>query len=303
MAKMAKLPQTDWTRGGHDISQTSIPLYQEALTNMGNILRDQDAARQNYIDKYYSANSARNSDFLRAYQRGMGQATANNWAATTGGYTSSGNKSYTDQQRYWNDLASRLQDYGVQGATSLVNSDLANLMNSTGVYNDAYQLGKNYSAIETQNYLADQYNKNKWANALSAFGAANMEASNYVQGPWKAIPMAIGGTAMGAGAIFTKDFSGANSAWDAIYGSGRGVTSPLGGNDSNQTFTNMYKGFSSMFNPQSSSGGGGGGMFGNLFSGLMGGGGSGSGGAVGGAIGNFVGGSGGGMSIPTSIGG
>lgn len=241
MAKMAKLPQTDWTRGGHDISQTSIPLYQESLTNMGNILRDQDAARQKYIKQYYDANNPIYSDFMTAYKRNMAAQTANNWNATHGGYTTSGQRSYEDNQRYMNDLASRLNQYGITGATTLVNSDLANLMNSAGVYQNAYNLGKNYSAIETQNFLADEYNNNWWANALGAFGEANMQAAQYVPGPWKAIPYAVGGTALTASNMFGKDFSGANSAYGAIYGG-----NPLGGNNSYSGFTNMNNAMNNM---------------------------------------------------------
>lgn len=204
---MAKVPQTDWTRGGHDISQTSVPLYQESLNTLGDILRDQTAYRQGLIDQYYGADTARNQDFLRAYNRAMGNTTANNWAATTGGYTSSGNKSYTDRQRYYNDLAARLQDYGVQSANTLMNTDVNNLLNANTSYNNAYRLGQPYSQVEQQNALADQANRNWLGNAIQLGGTAIGAAFGQPQ-----LGAAIGG-AIGSG--LQTDTS---QAMAAIYG-------------------------------------------------------------------------------------
>lgn len=172
MAKQAKKIQTDYTQGGHDISQTAIPLYQSNLNRMDDYLSDPNAYRQDIIDRYYGADSARNQDFLRAYQRAMGNTTANNWAATTGGYTSSGDRSYTDQQRYYNDLASRLQDYGVTSAANIANADYNNMLNANTAYHNAYGLGKEYSDIEQYNNMVDQANRSWWAQGLGTLGKA-----------------------------------------------------------------------------------------------------------------------------------
>lgn len=196
MAKQAKKIQTDYTRGGHDISQTAVPLYQSNLNRMDDYLSDPNAYRQDIIDRYYGADSARNQDFLRAYQRAMGNTTANNWAATTGGYTSSGDRAYTDRQRYYNDLASRLQDYGVTSAANIANADYNNMLNANTAYHDAYGLGKEYSDIEQYNNMADQANRSWWAQGLGTLG----KAIGAIPTP---VTAAIGAAMAGVGDAFT----------------------------------------------------------------------------------------------------
>ena len=90
MAKQAKIPQTEWTRGGRDISNTAIPLYQSNLQRMDEYLQDPTARMDMYMNKYYGPNSVDTQDLIRAYNRAMGNATGQNYSATTGGYTSSG---------------------------------------------------------------------------------------------------------------------------------------------------------------------------------------------------------------------
>lgn len=210
MAKMAKLPQTDWTRGGHEISQTAIPLYKENLNRMGDYLADPMAYQQQYLDRYYDADNIRNQDFLKAYQRTMGNTTANNWAATTGGFTSAGNRSYNDRQKYWNDLASRLADYGITSSYNMANQDFQNMRGANSDYYNAYQLGKAYSDVEQQNALARQSNRNWIGNALQLGGAA---IGGIVGGP---VGAQVGGALGGAvGSGFQTDTS---QAMAAIYG-------------------------------------------------------------------------------------
>lgn len=209
-AKMAKLPQTDWTRGGRDISNTAIPLYQSGLNRLGEYTENPQKYIDSYLNKYYGADAIQNQDFLRAFNRNMGQTTANNYAATTGGYTTSGQRAYDDQQRYYNDLASRLQQYGVNSSYNMYNSDVANQINALNQYNQAYGLGENYSKTEQQNALANQANKNWIGNAVqlgtTAIGAA-------IGGPAGAsIGSALGG-AIGSG--LQTDTS---QAMAAIYG-------------------------------------------------------------------------------------
>jgi len=230
-AKMAKLPQTDWTRGGHEISQTAIPLYKENLTRMGDYLADPMAYQQEYLDRFYNADNIRNQDFLKALKRAMGNTTANNWAATTGGYTSAGNRSYNDRQKHWNDLASRLADYGITSSYDMASQDFQNMRGANADYNAAYELGKNYSAIETQNYLADKQNKNWWAGALKGAG----QAIGSIPHP---VTMAIGSAMTTAGELGSKDFSSAYAGMDGIYGThySQGNVVPA----QNGTFSNIF---------------------------------------------------------------
>lgn len=256
MAKQAKKIQTDYTRGGHDISQTAIPLYQQNLTRMDNYLSDPNAYRQDLIDRYYGAANARNQDFLRAYQRGMGNATANNWAATQGGYTSSGNKSYTDQQRYWNDLASRLQDYGVQSAADIASNDYRNMLYGNQSYQNAYSLGKDYSDIEQYNNMVDQANNNWWAQGLGIVGKGLSAVAPFT-GPAAPFLMAGGALTSGVGDAFTVDASGylgqqANPNTNGIF---TNLTSVLGnadwGNLWNRSKNNTASGNTGLFDPNS----------------------------------------------------
>lgn len=167
MAKMAKKTQTDYTRGGKAISDTAIPYYQNALTTMNDYIQNPYGTVDTIMDKYYSNNAMQN-DFLRNYNRAMANTSAGNYSATGGGYSSAGQRAYNDVQRYQNDLASRLQQYGVnqafQGQQQLFNQALQ----GTGAFNNAYNLGKAYSDIDQYNYIADQ--NNSFGNQLAGVG-------------------------------------------------------------------------------------------------------------------------------------
>ena len=206
-AKMAKLPQTDWTRGGRDISNTSIPLYQSGLNRLGDYTADPQQFIDAYMNKYYGANAIQNQDFLRAYNRAQGNLTGNNYATTQGGFTTSAQKAYDDQQKYYNDLASRLQQYGVNSSRNMYDQDVINQMNALNQYNNAYRLGQTYSQVEQQNALADQANRNWLGNAIQLGGTA---LGSLVGAPQ--IGAALGG-AIGSG--FQTDTS---QAMAAIYG-------------------------------------------------------------------------------------
>lgn len=209
MAKMAKLPQTEWTRSGMDISRTATPLYQEGLTNLGNLTSDPSGYTQGYLDQFYGANAVQNQDFLRAYNRAMGNTTANNYAATSGGFSTSANRAYEDQQKRYNDLASRLQQYGVTSARGMYDQDVQNQMNALNQYYNAYGLGKNYSNIEQQNALASQANKNWIGNAMQLGGTA-------IGSIWGPVGAQLGGAIGGAaGSAFQTDTS---QAMAALYG-------------------------------------------------------------------------------------
>lgn len=157
MAKMAKQKQTDYTRGGKLISDTSIPLYVSNLGRMDEYLSDPQKRMNKYLTDYYD-NTTAQSDFLRNYQRAMSGQTGLNYSATTGGYTSEGQRAYEDQQRYQNDLAARLRDQGVTSAYNMAAGDFGNMLEANKSYANAYGLGKPYSDIDQYNYIRKQNN-------------------------------------------------------------------------------------------------------------------------------------------------
>lgn len=156
-AKMAKDTQTDYTIGGKKISDTAIPVYTNAIDLVGEFQQNPTRRFDEYLDKYYSNNATQN-DFDRMYRRSMANATANNFSATNGGYTTSGQRAYDDQQRYMNDLYSRLREQGIRSAYNMGQQDYVNLLNSFGPLQTAYQNGQAYSDIERYNNMVDQNN-------------------------------------------------------------------------------------------------------------------------------------------------
>ena len=97
MAKQAKIKQTDWTKGGRDISNTAVPLYKQNLVRLDERLTSPMQYINQYLDQYYGTNAIQNQDFLRMYNRAMNERTGANYAATGGGYTSSGQRAYDDR--------------------------------------------------------------------------------------------------------------------------------------------------------------------------------------------------------------
>lgn len=173
-----KVKQTDYTKGGRDISNTAIPLYQNNLTRMDEYLADPMAAQDAYLNKYYNANTAQNTDFRRAYQRDMAKMTANNYAATNGGYSSLGDRSYVDNQRNWNDAAARLYQQGVDSAYKMADNNYWNMLKANSAYEDAYKLGEDYSRIDQFNDQVDQANSQGWNSLMDAAGEAGMKSGN-----------------------------------------------------------------------------------------------------------------------------
>lgn len=225
MAKQPKISQTDYTRGGRDISNTAIPLYQQNLTQLGDYVSNVQNRLDPYLENYINlGQAASQSDFLRNYQRAMGQATAGNYAATTGGYSSLNQQGYDDQQRYYNDLAARMYSQGLGQAANLAAQEYQILANTPAIYNQAYKLGKEYSDIQQYNDMADQLNKNWWSNALASagdtIGSIAMTSGNPLV---MAIGGAIGGTMGTAGRMTGYD----NSALGGLRAKATGTT---GGN-------------------------------------------------------------------------
>lgn len=224
MAKVAKTPQTEWTTGGRDISNTAIPLYQENLTRVDDYLSNPQSYMQNYLDTYFSGN-ADQSNFLRNYRRSMAGTTSNNYGATNGGYASLNQRNYDDTQRYWNDLASRLQTVGVANAYNMASQDYVNMLNAFPYYQSAYQLGQPYSEIEQQNAIADQQNSNWLGNLVGGVGqvvsaiphpaAAAIGSAMQVGGDMMTVQAPTYGTSsnlrsagVGAGGAYANPYSG-----------------------------------------------------------------------------------------------
>ena len=198
MAKMAKKIQTDYTKGGHDISQTAIPYYQNTLTTLNNYIQNPYETIDTILDKYYR-NTSEQSDFLRNYQRAMANTSANNFASTGGGYSSSGQRAYNDNQRYWNDAMARLHDQGVGSAANMQNAWYNQALQGAGAFQTAYKNGEDYSNIEQYNNLADQYNSfgNQFGQAMGGVG----KVLSAIPNPWT---QAIGaGLQMGSGFMTT----------------------------------------------------------------------------------------------------
>ena len=250
MAKMAKVKQTDYTKGGKAISDTAIPLYQNALTQYNDLSSNYQDYLDDTIKKYYS-NTADQSDFLRNYKRAMGNTTANNYAATSGGYSSSGQRAYADQQRYQNDLASRLQQQGITGAQNILQSQIGDIATGIGLYDNAYEKGANYSHWDQYNDLVDQNNSatNQVGGVMSTVG----KGLSAIPNPWT---QAIGAALQVGGNAMSTDTSGAFASIGASSGGsssqGGGWSSVLGG--IGDSVSNAYsKGaFSNLFGGSSS---------------------------------------------------
>lgn len=173
MAKMAKKSQTDFTKGGRDISNTAVPLYQNALRDINDYNANTQGVIDDYLNKYYT-NTTEQNDFMRDYNRAMANKTAQNYSATGGGYSSAGQRAYEDLQRAENDLANRIYSGNVANAANMANQYYQNLLSSTNAYDRAYLQGKAYSDVQQYNDIADQ--NNSWTNqvvgALPAVGSA-----------------------------------------------------------------------------------------------------------------------------------
>lgn len=224
MGKEAKIKQTDWTTGGRDISNTAIPLYQEGLGQLGDYMSNVQNRLDPYLENYINlAQASQTSDFLRNYQRAMGNTTANNYASMNGGYSSIGQQSYDDAQRYYDDLASRLYTQGLEAANTMANNEYNMLTGALQSYHNAYGLGERYSAIDQYNDMVDQANDNMWTGVMNTLGDIGMS----IPTPWT---MAIGAALKTAGTAFSKDFSAMDGLRQAATGA----------RDGNQ-YTNAYQ--------------------------------------------------------------
>ena len=172
MGKKAKKIQTDYTTAGHEISQQAVPYYKQAMQNISDYANDPTQ----YIDKYlkYYDNTAQQSDFLRDYNRAMANATNRNYSATGGGYSSSGQRAYDDNQRYWNDEASRLSQANTSAAAQLAENYFNDNLAAQSSAGAGYRLGKDYSDIQQYNAAVDKNNSfmNQLGGSMGTIGGA-----------------------------------------------------------------------------------------------------------------------------------
>lgn len=237
--KRSKKKQTDYNIGGKAISDTAIPLYQKNLTRMDDYLSDPTARQDTYLNKYFGADSAQNSDFLRNYQRAMGNVTGNNYSATSGGYSSSGQRAYDDNQRYWNDMLSRLQGSNVLNAYNMAGQDYQNMLGANSSYQNAYSLGKAYSDVDQYNDMVNKANKNWYSGVMSAVG----QGLSAIPNPWT---MGIGSALSTAGS-----FTGNNAGELADQMAGLGNDARGGSGSSNilgNAFQKGYEGIGTLIN-------------------------------------------------------
>lgn len=237
--KHAKKKQTDYNIGGKAISDTAIPLYQKNLTRMDEYLSDPTARQDMYMNKYYGADNVDQSDFLTNYKRAMGQTTANNYSATNGGYSSSGQRAYDDNQRYWNDYASRLRNQGIANSYSMANQDYQNMVGANSSYLNAYGLGKAYSDVDQYNDAVNKANSNWYSGVMSSVGKGLQAIPN----PWT---QAIGAGLSAAGSLTNNGaedlLNSMNSSVDIRGGKG-GSSNELGG-----AFQKGYEGIGTLIN-------------------------------------------------------
>lgn len=226
MAKKPKRKQTEWNKQGKAIADTAVPYYQQNLTRMDNYLRNPSAAIDNYLNKYYD-NTVEQSDFIRNYNRAMGGATAQNYAATGGGYDTSNQRRYDDQQRYMNDWAARLRDKGIATSAEMAYKDYANMLYGNQAYQNAYALGKNYSDVDDYNYQAKQYNR--FGNQLMGLVGGTGQILSAIPTP---ITQGIGAGMQAIGNTFgLEDTSGLNPNYYNSIAKGIAQTSQYGGDN------------------------------------------------------------------------
>ena len=248
-SKQAKIPQTDYTIGGRDISNTAIPYYKKGVTQLGNYMENVQNRMDPYLEKYINpAKAAEYSDFQRNYQRAMGQQTAQNYAATGGGYSSANQLAYDDLQRYYNHYANDLYAQGLTAANQLANNEYDMLTGALRSYGNAYNLGEEYSKNEQYNKLVDEANKNWWSNLLTSagdsIGSISMQSGNPMV---MAIGGAIGGT-MGTAGRMTGSNAGELANSLRGIGSGNSAGSGLNSQQYQNTMANMDTGIASGLN-------------------------------------------------------
>lgn len=236
MSKKPKRKQTEWNKQGKAIADTAVPLYEANLKRMDKYLANPQKAMDNYLKKYYD-NNVEQSDFIRNYNRAMAGLTGQNYNATGGGYDSSNQRMYDDQQRYMNDLAAKLRDKGVTSAYDMATGDYRNMLVANPYYQQAWVNGQPYSQVDDYNYQVKQHNR--FGNQLMGVVGGAGQILSAIPTP---MTQAIGAGMQTVGNAFgLEDTAGLNPnyynsiakgiAQTSQYGGDNWVTSLTGGRD------------------------------------------------------------------------
>ena len=109
--KKEKIKKTQYETENQNLGRAAYPKIQPALDRVGDLTMNPDEYRKNLMDTYYNSdNSAQWSDAQRNIRRNLSNATANNYAATHGGYSSAGQKYYDDVIKYQEEEEQRQEE-------------------------------------------------------------------------------------------------------------------------------------------------------------------------------------------------
>ena len=226
MSKKPKKKQTEWNKQGKAIADTAVPLYEANLKRMDKYLANPQKAMDNYLNKYYD-NNVEQSDFIRNYNKAMSELTGRNYNATGGGYDSSNQRMYDDQQRYMNDLAARLRDKGVLSSYDMATGDYRNMLVANPYYQQAWVNGQPYSDVDQYNHLVKQYNS--FGNQLMGVASGAGKVLSSIPNPWT---QAIGAGLQTIGNTFgLDDTAGLNPNYYDSIAKGIAQTSQYGGDN------------------------------------------------------------------------
>lgn len=226
MSKKPKKKQTEWNKQGKAIADTTVPLYEANLKRMDKYLANPQKAMDDYISKYYD-NNVEQSDFIRNYNKAMSELTGRNYNATGGGYDSSNQRMYDDQQRYMNDLAAKLRDKGVLSAYDMATRDYRNMLVANPYYQQAWVNGQPYSDVDQYNHLVKQYNS--FGNQLMGVASGAGKVLSSIPNPWT---QAIGAGLQTVGNTFgLDDTAGLNPNYYDSIAKGIAQTSQYGGDN------------------------------------------------------------------------
>lgn len=210
--KKQKQVKTQYETENQQLGRNAYPQIQPTLDRIGDLAMNPDEYRQNQLNTYYNANnSAQWSDAQRNTLRTLANATANNYAATHGGYSSAGNKYYDDNVRAVNDYNARLWDTGVKSANDMLTQDTNLAQNYYKNLLNQHDMAAVPDAVDAYNDVIDKANGNSWTNIASTIG----QGLSAIPNPYT---KAIGAGLQFAGAAGSKDYSGSLSRLGALAG-------------------------------------------------------------------------------------
>lgn len=210
--KQQKQVKTQYEAENQQLGRNAYPKIQPTLDRIGDLAMSPDEYRQNQLNTYYNANnSAQWSDAQRSTLRTLANATANNYAATHGGYSSAGNKYYDDNVRAVNDYNARLWDTGVKNVNNMLTQDTNLAQNYYENLINQHNFAAIPDAIDAYNDVVDKANGNRWSGIVSTVG----KGLSAIPTPYT---QAAGAALQFAGTAGSKDYSGSLSRLGALAG-------------------------------------------------------------------------------------